>query len=212
MGGFGSGGHNRRKRHLEQFRRLDAFYLQKHGILKSGWRGLISWTTESDEKPSIKIEGARDTITLDYRARLGDVGEWTHIRDSFEVDWSPRHFGGEQAYLRCCKCSRRVRFLYLAGLRFRCRTCHGLVHASSQEQPGDRATRKNQKLRARLGASQALGDYVGRPTGMHETTYHRYLGRIREAECEINDDMIRILRRIQKTDIRLGGKCKDFWA
>ena len=93
MDGFDSGGHNRRKRRLEQFRRLDAVYLQKHGILKSGWRGLISWTTESDDKPSIKIEGGRDTITLDYRTRLRDVGEWTHIRDSLRRETPPPRLG-----------------------------------------------------------------------------------------------------------------------
>ena len=211
MGGFGSGGHNRRRDYLEQFRKLDAAYLQKQGILTDGWRGHISWTTRSGDKPSISIDGERDSVLIHYRARSDDADEWTPIRERFDIEWSPRHLGGAQAYFLCCRCNRRSRFLYLANLRFRCRTCHRLIHASSQEQPGNRATRKNQKLRGKLGASLALGDFVARPKGMHQRTYQRYLDRIHEAECEVNDDMIRVLARIQKTDIRLGRKVKDFW-
>ena len=212
MGGFGSGGHNLRRRYLEQFRKLDAGYLQKYGILRDGWRGHLTWTNEDGTKASINISGGRSQISIDYRARMGEEGEWKSIQDHFGVDWTAQHLGGERAWLICCWCSRRIKYLYLANLRFRCRTCHQLVHASSQEQPGNRATRKNQKLRAKLGTSQALGDFVARPKGMHQRTYQRYLDRIHEAECDVNDDMIRILKRIQRTDTRLGRKVMDFWT
>ncbi|ACT59335.1 hypothetical protein [Hirschia baltica] len=211
MGGFGSGGHNLRKRYLEQFRSLNAAYFQKHSILTDGWRGMIHWKNDSQDKPCISVEGGRNQVTLIYRARQDNAADWKNVRDTFPIVWSPRHLGGAQAYFGCLRCNARAKLLYLANLHFRCRKCHNLVHASSQEQPGNRATRKNQKLRAKLGAPQGLGDYVPRPKGMHETTFQHYLERIEEAECEINDDMIRILQRIQKTSVRLSINQKDFW-
>jgi len=214
MGGMGSGGHNIKLRRAEQFRHLDAAALQRQGILRSRASGAAHWTLANGDKAQIAIEGGADEIVLEYKAKANNANDWQHIREAFAVNWCARHFGGAQAYLLCCKYGRRVRFLYLANLRFRCRSCHRLVHASSQERSGDRATRKNQKLRRWIGAPLGLGDFVIRPKGMHQATYDQYLKRIACAEQEVWDDAARLLKRLKGEDPHLISLLRDnsFWS
>ena len=165
MGGFGSGGHNKRRLRAEHFRTLDAAGLQRAGLFRDGQRGTVSWKIGQETDASIAVIGGQLAIELEYKGKPKDSGSWTDYRERFGIDWSERHFGGAQAYFTCRGCGKRARLLYLAYFRFRCRACHGLVHASSQERPGDRATRKNQKLRAKIGAPLGLGDIVLRQRG-----------------------------------------------
>jgi len=51
-------------------------------------------------------------------------------------------------------CGRRTVKLYFVGGQFRCRHCHGLIHASVYEPAWRRAYRKARKLRQRLGRCQ----------------------------------------------------------
>ena len=103
-------------------------------------------------------------------------------------------------------------------MRYLCRACHGLVHASTQERPGNRATRKNQKLRRKLGVEIGLGNWIGpKPKGMHYKTFERISARIHAAEAEVCDDMLVVLNRMKRTterrsdQIRRIGATKDFW-
>ena len=214
MGGMGSGGHNQRLCRLEQCRKLDAAILQRRGLLRNGAEGTVQWTLPNGEQARIAIEGGQHSISLKYKAKMGTSDVWQLVSDYFPIAWSPRHFGGAQAYLTCCACDRRARFLYFKTLRFRCRTCHGLVNTSSQERAGDRATRKNQKLRQKLGAPLGLGDFVPRPKGMHRATYGIYLQRIKDAEQEVWDDAARFLKRLKGADANLLQDLRDnsFWT
>ena len=213
MGGLGSGGHNKRRLRAEHFRKLDAAGLQRSGLFRDGQRGTVSWKNEHQTETSIAVMGGRRSIELEYKGKPKDGASWSHYRERFGVDWSERHFGGAQAYLTCRGCSKRARFLYLARFRFRCRACHGLVHASSQERPGDRATRKNQKLRAKIGAPLGLGDIVLRPKGMHHSTFSKYIERICEAEQEVWDDAARFWKRLRTPDAAFLETLQDgaFW-
>ena len=214
MGGMGSGGHNQRLCRLEHCRKLDAAILQRRGLLRNGAEGTAEWTLPDGKQASIAIEGGNHSIVLKYKAKTGNSGGWQQVSDYFPITWSARHFGGAQAYLICCGCGRRVRFLYFNTLRFRCRTCHRLVHASSQESTGDRATRKNQKLRKQLGAPLGLGDIVLRPKGMHQVTFNSFIERICEAEQEVFDDAARLLKRLHAGDDRLARPLQKtaFWS
>jgi hypothetical protein len=219
MGGFGSGGHNLRHRGtVEGWRRIDAAFLQKRGLLTDGWAGTPTWTSDDGETHLINVFGGRDEIRLSYRQRVNG-GPWQDVDERVAIEWSPRTYGGAQAYFLCPRCAARRRYLIGAGVRFLCRACHGLVHASSRQRPGDRATRRNQKLRARLGVGQGLGDWIGpKPKGMHARTFDRIRGRIHAAEADVHDDMLAVLNRLTRRTERRPRRTgqpranRDFWS
>jgi hypothetical protein len=65
---------------------------------------------------------------------------------------TPCNLGGWRAWFICpaVGCGRRVAILYGGGI-FACRHCYRLADASSREDAGGRATRRADRLRARLG-------------------------------------------------------------
>ena len=219
MGGFGSGGHNSKgRRTVESQYRLDATDLKRRGLLQEGRVAHLSWTgSHGQSGPSLRVIGGADALTLDYAWRRGD-GPWQRHKEHVGLARVGRHMGGEEVYFLCPKCVLRVKRLYGAGVRYLCRHCHNLAHASTQERPGNRATRKNQKLRRKLGVEIGLGDWIGpKPKGMHYKTFERISTRIHAAEAEVYDDMLVLLNRMQQAterrsrQIRRIGAAKDFW-
>lgn len=219
MGGFGSGGHNSKGRRIVEGQYwLDASDLKRRGILRRGTSHQLFWKGGGDKPgPSIRIKGGEDTVELQYGWRRGD-DPWQLHEERVALRHHERHFGGCETYFICPKCARTVKRLYAGGVRYLCRTCHGLVHASTQERPGNRATRKNQKLRRRIGAEIGLGDWIGpKPKGMHQKTFEKISARIHAAESEVYDDMLVLLNRMQRTTERRsarigrGEPSKDFW-
>jgi hypothetical protein len=219
MGGLGSGGHNSKGRRIvEGCYRLDASDLKRRGVYAAGYDGIMTWRREGGEVARmIRIRGGADAIRLEYRTRLRDE-PWRDHDERVALRHHERHFGGSETYFLCPKCARTVKRLYGAGARYLCRTCHGLVNASTQARPGNRATRKNQKLRRKLGVSIALGDWIGpKPKGMHQKTFEKISARIHEAEAEVYDDMLVLLNRMQRTTERRSaqvsrlGNRQDFW-
>jgi len=78
-------------------------------------------------------------------------------------------------------CGRRTVKLYFVGGQFRCRHCHGLIHASVYEPAWRRAYRKARKLRQRLGITG--GGVPGKPKGMTVRDYERLLEAAQQAEA-----------------------------
>lgn len=219
MGGLGSGGHNSKGRRIVEGQyRLDASDLKRRGSMSAGTVSHLYWKGSGGQNgPSIKVIGGTDVITLEYAWRRGD-GPWQQHSETVALDRVARHFGGEEFYFFCPRCALRVKRIYGGGVRYLCRTCHGLVHASTQERPGNRATRKNQKLRRRIGAEIGLGDWIGpKPKGMHRKTFEEISARIHAAESEVYDDMLVLLNRMQRTTERRSARVgeldrpKDFW-
>lgn len=212
MGGAGSGGHNRHHNgSVEGGSSIDAAYLQKHGILTDGWTGTISWTRNDGDKNSINLFGGRDCVRLFYRHRFS--GPWQDVNETIAIDWSPRHYGGSQAYFLCPKCSTRRRYLISAGARFLCRTCHGLVNASSREGKSDRIFRRIWKVKRKVAAEPALGGFRGlKPKGMHHATHARLLAEIDALEALALDDSYRILLGLQSASGLKSLSRTDFWA
>lgn len=70
-------------------------------------------------------------------------------------------------------CGRRVAILH-GGRVFACRRCHGLAYRSQREAADDRATRRAEKLRTKLGwEAGILNGNSGKPKGMHWRTFLR---------------------------------------
>lgn len=208
MGGFGSGGQNRKHRgKVEDHRRIDAVRMQNEGVLVDGWAGQWTWTSSDGEVNSVQLRGGKDAIRLAYRWRING-GDWKDISEAISIDWSPRHLGGAQAFFLCAHCSSRARYLYGAGARFLCRKCHGLVHASSAEGVSDRSIRKVQKLRASIGADLGLeGIIPKRPRYMRKARYERTVAAIEQAEREVMDEMLVLMRRLESPKASEG-----FWS
>lgn len=216
MGGIGSGGHNRHWRGtVEGSRRIDACLFQKHDLFKDGVLGTVTWTSENGETNLIHVFGGRVQIQLSYRYCV-DGGPWRDVREQVAIDWSPRAYGGAQAYFLCPECGTRRRDLIGAGARFLCRACHGLVHASSRESRGDRVFRKLWKAKRKIGADPALGGLRGsRPKGMHTATHARFSKQVDELERAALDNSYQELIRIQSRSWRAQPRewaRSDFWA
>ncbi len=200
MGGLGSGGHNARNRGaVEAHRRLSANSMQKAGVFGEGWSGRWGWTGGDGETTSwIWVVGGRDEIRLNFNFRSGG-GEWQSINQTVILTRVSKPFGKDQPYFFCPRCGCRALHLYGSQARFLCRSCSGLVHASTRERHSDRATRQAQKIRRRLGADLGCDDPAPRPKHMRLKTYERLHTRLEQKEAESWDDMLLLLQRLQKS-------------
>lgn len=214
MGGFGSGGHNRQRHCIDDYRRLDVLYLQRHKALRNGTQSIIRWSSSNRCDASIGVISDGSSVKLRYKTQVEPETAWTMIEDSFALVGVAKPFGGAQVYFSCRLCKRRSRFLYLKRGRFACRVCHDLVHKTQQAAKGERPMLKSQTLRERLGGLLGIEDPVVRPKGMHRRTYERYQARIHAAECEVWDEAAGLLKRLYAFDER-GGFWSDkerFWG
>lgn len=129
----------------------------------------------------------RDRVILSYshRSRLG--GEWEDVEEPVSLERTACNFGGERPWFICpgVACGRRVAVLYGLGKYFLCRHCYDLSYSSQRRDKKDRALRRAQKIRIRLGGSVAMTEpFPKRPKGMHHDTYMRLFWKHNEAEGE----------------------------
>jgi hypothetical protein len=203
MGGFGSGGHNRRRDALEGRNRLSIGTLKRRGLLRAGALASMSWKDNWDRPTgSIAVTGGDAAVTLSYSVRRDESEAWRQVEDRIELTRAPRPFGGAQDYFLCSRCSRRVSELAFGEERFACRSCLGLVHRSSQQGPTDRAQSRASKLRIRLGAEPGFENAYGRPKHMRHATFERLDAQIQAADAEVHDQHLRLLARLSRLDAR----------
>jgi len=172
MGGSGSG--RRGGRDLTgDLLRLDVRKLQRAGALQSGWRGSWQWTWRSGRKADIWIEAAADHIRLRYTNTCN--GQRKDYDYRVWLSRSSCNFGGSRAWFLCPSCGRRCAVLH-GGSVYACRQCHQLAYESQRESDSDRAIRRADKIRRRLGWPAGILNAIGdRPKNMRHTTYLRLL-------------------------------------
>lgn len=88
---------------------------------------------------------------------------------------TPCNLGGSRPWFICpaLGCGRRVAILYGGGI-FACRHCYQLAYASAREDAGDRATRRADRIRARLGWEPGILNGNGdKPKWMRWRTFYR---------------------------------------
>lgn len=96
-----------------------------------------------------------------------DVSEWV------ELATSCTHFGGARQWFTCPCCGRRCGVLYL-GNRLACRTCYGLAYRVERETPHDKALRRCDRIRHRLGWVPGIAHGAGpKPGKMRHATFAR---------------------------------------
>jgi len=107
---------------------------------------------------------------------------------------TPCHLGGSRPWFICpaLGCGRSVAVLY-GGAIFACRHCYRLAYASTRESAGDRATRRADRLRERLGWEPGiLNGEGGKPKWMRRRTFERLSATHEEMVCRsLQEAMLR---------------------
>jgi hypothetical protein len=215
MGGFGSGRPSGSGRDMvESCRALDANRLHQTGCLQPSWLGHWQWRSDGERVAWIGLRAEADCVHLSYRVRI-DGGEWEDVAEAVRIVRVPCRFGGSRPYFICpgvvdgVACGQRVTKLHGAGRYFRCRHCYRLAHASQSEGTGDRAVRRANKIRQRLGGEPSRNaPFPQKPPNMHRSTYERLRNQAFDAEIIARDAFAiqsrQLLTRIKKSR-------KEFW-
>ncbi len=164
MGGRGSGRrwHSGAKDTTNDYRALDVRRSQREGLRVPerafGW----NWLRHDETVASIQVRAESDRVILSYRHRSGG-GEWKSEDYPVRLDWTPCTYGESRAWFICPArgCGKRVAILYGGGI-FACRHGYRLACPSQREAADDRAARRADRIRARLGAGNS--EWFGRET------------------------------------------------
>jgi len=161
-------------------RSLDVRKINRAGLLTPGRRFNWQWTCNGEVMANIGLRVEVDSVVLDYRSRDNHHygGEWEPMHYTVRLDWTDCGFGGRRVWWRCpaLGCGRRVAVLY-GGRVFACRQCHRLAYRCQRETDDDRATRRADTIRQRLGWEPGILNGNGiKPKGMHWRTFERLQG------------------------------------
>ena len=189
MGGSGSGRQGGRAT-VESGPRLNIDTLVRAGAIQPGMyvEGNMKLPYH-DEELAIEFElSATDPRASWLRLRYTICDYWTEkqheIDDKIYLAASRPRFGGQRWWFICPRENRRVRKLYLplGAHRFRSRHAYRLAYASQGEAFHDRARRRADKLRRRLGGDPMDDHYPEKPRLMRRTTYARLLDKLIAAD------------------------------
>jgi hypothetical protein len=175
MGGIGSG---RREQFgadtTEDYRSIDVRWLKREGLLSAGVSRRITWSRCGEVTGSINVRSETGRVIFDYRQQYNG-GEWQDESYPVYIDTTPCHMGGERHWFLCPArgCGRRIAVLY-GGAIFACRHCYRLVYPSQREAYHNRAVRRADGIRDKLGWVSGIANGHGlKPKGMHWRTYQR---------------------------------------
>jgi hypothetical protein len=217
MGGVGSGRPSGSGRDtVEACRSIDVNRLHKMGCLRDGWAGGWRWTNEGEKVASINLRAEADRLQLSYGVRIGG-GKWEGVAETVSIVPAACRFGGMRPYFICpgvvngIACGRRVAKLHCAGRYFLCRHCCRMAHASQSEGARDRALRRANKIRQRLGGDPDLvAPFPPKPRGMCRRTYERLREQALAAEMLADESFAlqaeRLLARIDNAKPK-----RSFW-
>ncbi|MCU7871346.1 MAG: hypothetical protein KZQ91_01240 [Candidatus Thiodiazotropha sp. (ex Lucinoma borealis)] len=177
MGGMGSGRHWHcgAKDSTNDYRSIDVRRWKRDGLLAPHQSFAWQWSRSGEMTASMEVRTEPDRLFLTYRHRNG-TDDWKKENYPIYLDWTECNLGGERPWFICPahSCGRRVAILYGGGI-FACRHCHQLAYPSQREVDYDRAARRANKIRARLGWKQGVLNPKGwrKPKGMHWSTFER---------------------------------------
>ncbi len=176
MGGFGSGRGQSGRDTTSDYRALDVRRLQRDGLLAPGRSFGWNWTRDGETVASIQVRAGTDRIILNYRHKSGG-SDWQPMDYPVWLAWTDCTLGGRRAWVLCPArgCGRRVALLYIGGSGiFACRHCYKLAYECQRETDDDRAMRRADTIRRRLGWEAGIANPEGgKPKGMHWRTFER---------------------------------------
>lgn len=168
MGGLGSGRKSGRFSTGDTWR-LDVRWLYREGLLSEGRSSSVTWSRNNKKVADIGIHAHGDYVTLKYRMRRPREEEWKDMEYPVALEWTACHFGGKRPWFLCPICGKRAAVLY--GIEvYACRHCLNLAYTCQREGKLDRAIRRREKIKDRLGWN---GIIRFKPKGMHWRTYER---------------------------------------
>lgn len=203
MGGLGSGRHcnYNAKATVNNYHAIDIRKWYRKSLLAPGTAFCAEWLRDNEVTGSINILASEKYITLSYRYRRSN--NWTDGKYSIHVDWTGCNFGGARPWFRCParNCNRRVAILYGSAI-FICRHCYKLAYPSQRENIDDRATRRAEKIRKRMGWEPGILNGEGlKPKGMHWKTFDRL--------CLLHNELVNL--SLREATLRFGINMFDLY-
>jgi hypothetical protein len=168
MGRYGCG-----KTTTGYYHSIDVRFLHRHGHLRPGAVFILGSIRNGVLTGSIRGRTTVDSIVLSYLSQTLGSNQWQKREYPVELVRTPCHYGGKRTWFICPArgCGRRVAVLYSART-FACRHCCQLVYESQREQRYNRALRRAQKIRIRLGGTaNMMTPFPDIPKRMHWRTY-----------------------------------------
>jgi len=178
----------------DDYRALDVRHWQRNGLLIPGRAFGWQWMRDGETVASIQVQTEPDRVILSYVHRSGD-GEWKNELYPVRLDWTPCTYGGRRAWFLCPArgCGRRVAILYGGGI-FACRHCYRLAYRCQRETADDRAVRRAERIRSRLGWEPGILNGEGaKPKGMRWRTFERLTA---EHEAFVGESLAGMARRL----------------
>jgi hypothetical protein len=202
MGGVLSGRQkDRARKTVKSHLTLDVNQLSEKGCLRPGCSSVCRWIV-NNEVISINLRAETERLHIRYTERVTDW-ERQDMVETIPIIHLGCRFGGSRAYFVCpgsgegTDCGRRVIKLHLSRRYFLCRHCNHLAYASQYEQPWERALRRANKLKQRLGINVGIAEPLpDKPKGMWVRTYSDLLNEILQAEILANEAQANMFNRL----------------
>jgi hypothetical protein len=180
---------------------LDVNQLSEKGCLRPGWTSTCQWDN-GIEFASINLRAEAERLSLSYTLRVGDRKSEDMV-ETISIVHLPCRFGGSRPYFICpgpgdgTDCGRRITKLYLSRRYFLCRRCNKLAYASQYEHQWQRALRKANKIKQRLGIDVGIGDpLLDKPKGMWIRTFDHLLNQMLQVEILANEAKANMFKRL----------------
>lgn len=214
MGGYNSGGHNRKRVTVEACVRLDAAMLRRAGLFDctqpAGWH----WSYDNRGRHTcdvIVIAGTLPDALEFYIVPDGTPKDSTHKhRQAIHVSYTPCNYGKRRAWLYCPLCGRRVFRLFYYDHTFNrgqqvhyfaCRNCYGLTYDARRERGHDLYQSRTKAAQAKIQEwARAHGvtfdkdlfwdELPDKPKGMRWATYSRLATKLEEARALASEAFI----------------------
>lgn len=159
----------------DEMRTLDVRKISRAGLLIPGDVFSWNWHRGGPTTGSVAFQVQADKVIFNYRRRSPPYSGGEAVNYPVRLDWTPCALGGQRVWWRCpaVGCGRRVAVLY-AGPVFACRHCWRLAYRSQREPEHERAGRRADAIRERLGWEPGFLNGGGcKPSGMHWRTFQR---------------------------------------
>lgn len=162
-----------KKTTIEECLRIEMPFLKKMGYLDPISIGTLSWNVGGNPSGSVRFNIDEYSMELNYKCRKGNE-EWEEVKQLIRLVETPCNYGGFRKWFECPNCHRRVGTLCSASKYFLCRHCYTLTYASCSEHWIGRITRKQDRIKKKLGGNSYDEWIPKKPKGMHWKTYKKY--------------------------------------
>ena len=189
MGSPGSGKWHRgiKKAVVEDALQIDVRDWQRRRLLGSTSNFTCHWSNAAGQRQaSISVRSELTQVVLKYRVQQSS-GNCEDVEERIQIGRTACNYGSSRPWFICPNrsCGRRTAILLNAERDFRCRRCCELSYGSQRESREDRALRRAQEIRMRLGGGPSLLErFPEKPKKMRWQTYAGLTAKAQIAEME----------------------------